>query len=138
MKLTIVGGALGIATAACTSVESAPEAAIAGSGDEWPAEFAGRSFEVVGAGGVNNVVNLAADGSLTVFPRLGAGVVEGSWRSKDGTLCTRFIPRGEECWDPAPVVAGNGEFVTVRSDRGQQLRIRLLGAREERLLDGAR
>ena len=145
MKLTIVTGtALAMATAACTSAgiaeagRSAPDTAIASREGSWPAEFAGRSFEVVAPSGVNNVVNLAADGSLTVVPALGGGVVKGTWTSKGAALCTRFVPRGEECWDPAAVVAGTGEFVTVRSNRGQQLRIRLLGAREEQLLDGAR
>lgn len=144
MKLVILtGAALGLA--ACTSVEiadtgeSVPETAIASynSPEGWPAEFSGKTFEIVTRSGVTNVVNLAPDGSMTIIPELSTDVVKGKWAAKGDTLCTSFTPRGEDCWDSAPVVAANGEFVTVRSDRGQELKIRLLNEREEELVDAS-
>lgn len=146
MKLTVLtGAALGLATAACTSVEIAdtgeyvPESAIASYNDPdgWPAEFSGRTFEIVTRSGVTNVVNLAPDGTMTIIPELSTDVVKGSWSAKGETLCTAFAGRSEECWDSSAVVAANGEFVAVRSDRGQQLRIRLLNEREEEILDAS-
>lgn len=130
MKLTILAGGA-VAAAAWAG------ATLAEDGESWPAEFSGRTFEIVTGSGATNVVTLAPDGALTVIPKLGADVATGRWTSRDGVLCTRFVPRGTECWDPATVVAANGERVTVRSDRGQDLRIRLLNGAGEELVDGS-
>jgi len=141
--IMLTGTALALAATACTSVEvadsgeSVPQAAIASYEQGWPAEFAGRTFEIVTPSGVTNVVNLAPDGAMTIIPELSTDVVKGTWVSKAEGLCTRFVPRGEECWDSAPVIAANGDFVTVRSDRGQELKIRLLNEREEEALDAS-
>jgi hypothetical protein len=35
------------------------------------------------------------------------------------------------------VLAANGDFVSLRSDRGQQLRVRLLNEREEEEVDAS-
>lgn len=141
--MILTSTALALALTACTSVEVAdsgedvPQTAIASYEEAWPAEFAGRTFEIVTPSGVTNVVNLAPDGSMTIIPELSTDVVKGTWTSRADGLCTRFTPRGEECWDSAPVVAANGDFVTVRSDRGQELKIRLLNEREEEALDAS-
>ena len=144
MKLIMLTGtALGLATAACTSVEIAdsgeyvPETAIASYEEGWPAEFSGQTFEIVSRGGVTNVVNLAPDGSMTIIPELSTDVVKGTWAARGEALCTRFAARAEECWNSAAVIAANGDFVTVRSDRGQELKIRLLNENEEELVDAS-
>ena len=126
MKLTkFAGAALALAASSAAAAQSAGSERQ--EGESWPAEFAGRTFQIVTPSGMTNWVSLGAGGTLTALPRHGtAGAVDGTWRSKDGALCTRFVPRGEECWDPAAVVAAHGEVVTVRSHRGQALKIRLL------------
>ena len=139
----LTGSALALATAACTSVEvadsgeSVPQTAIASYEEGWPAEFSGQTFEIVTPSGVTNVVNLAPDGTMTIVPELSTDVVKGKWAAKGDQLCTQFSPRGEECWASAPVIAANGDFVTLRSDRGQELRIRLLNEREEEAFDAS-
>jgi hypothetical protein len=144
MKPIILSGTtLALAAAGCTSVEvadtgeSVPQAAIASYEEGWPAEFFGQTFEIVTPSGVTNVVNLAPDGTMTIVPELSTDVVKGKWAARGAELCTEFSPRGEECWASAPVIAANGDFVTVRSDRGQQLKIRLLNEREEEALDAS-
>ena len=146
MKPIILASApLALALAGCTSVEVAdtgeyvPQTAIASYNDPngWPAEFSGRTFEIVTPSGITNVVNLAPDGSMTIIPELSTDVVKGQWTARGEQLCTRFNPRGEECWDSAPVVAANGDFVTVRSDRGQELKIRMLNENEEERVDAS-
>ena len=83
------------------------------------------------------MVNLAPDGSMTIIPELSTDVVKGKWSARGEAQCTQFSSRSEECWNSAPVMAGNGDFVTVRSDRGQELRIRLLNEHEEELVDAS-
>jgi hypothetical protein len=132
MKLTkFAGAALALAASSAAAAQST-EPEREAEGESWPAEFAGRTFQIVTPSGMTNWVSLEARGTLTALPRHGsAGAVDGTWTSKDGALCTRFVPRGEECWDPAAVVAAHGEVVTVRSHRGQALKIRLLNGAEE-------
>lgn len=134
---------LALAAAACTSVEIAdtgedvPQTAISSYAEGWPAEFSGQTFEIVTSSGITNVVNLAPGGAMTIIPELSSDVVKGTWVAKGDTLCTSFASRSEECWDSAAVIAANGDFVTVRSDRGQELKIRLLNEREEELVDAS-
>ena len=129
----IVLAALVLVAAGCAGGR-APLAASAGEAGSWPPAFAGRTFEIVTASGVRSVVSLAPGGAMTIVPALSADVVTGTWVSRAEGLCTRFARRGEECWDPASVLAAHGEFVPVRSDRGQELKIRLLDGREEQAL----
>jgi len=146
MKPTVVTAlAAALAASACTSVEvadtgeSVPQSAIAAyqDPDGWPAEFSGRTFEIRTPSGVVNVVNLAPDGTMTIIPELSTDVVKGFWVSRGDTLCIDFAPRGEECWDSAEVIAANGEFVRLQSNRGTELRVRLLNEREEEEVDAS-
>ena len=146
MKLTVISSlAAAFAASGCSSVMVAetgapvPETAIAAyqDPDGWPAEFSGRTVEIVTPAGITNVVNLAPDGTMTIIPELSTDVVKGSWTAKDDALCINFAPRGEECWDSEPVIAANGEFVRLRSDRGNELKVRLLNEREEELVDAS-
>lgn len=146
MKLIILPSlAIALAASGCTSVqvaetgESVPESAIAAYQDEdgWPAEFSGRTVEIVTPAGITNVVNLAPDGTMTIIPELSTDVVKGTWAARDDALCIDFAPRGEECWNSAAVIAANGEFVNLRSDRGNELKVRLLNEREEELVDAS-
>jgi hypothetical protein len=120
MKLTMLAGAALAASPAGAAAEEAR-----------PSEHAGRTFEIVTPSGVTNIVTLRTDGSAIVIPRLGSGLREGHWMSKPDALCVRFIPRGEECWDASALARPTGNAITVRSDRGQDLRIRLLNGAEE-------
>ena len=146
MKLTILPPvAAAFALTACASVEIAdtgeavPETAIAAyhEPDGWPAEFSGRTVEIMTRSGVLNVVNLAPDGTMTIIPELSTDVVKGTWGTKGDAICINFAPRGEECWDSAAVIAANGEYVNLRSDRGTELKVRLLNEREEELVDAS-
>ena len=146
MKLTILTPvAAALAATACTSVEVAdtgeavPQAAIAAydEPDGWPAEFSGRTVEIQTKSGVVNVVNLAPDGTMTIIPELSTDVVKGTWGTKGDHICINFAPRGEECWNSAAVIAANGDAVNLRSDRGTELKVRLLNEREEELVDAS-
>lgn len=146
MKLTVLFPvAAALAASGCSSVmvvdsgEAVPETAVANYLDEdgLPAEFSGRTVEIVTKSGITNVVNLAPDGTMTIVPELSTDVVKGSWAAKDDALCINFAPRGEECWDSAAVIAANGDFVNLRSDRGNELKVRLLNEREEELVDAS-
>ena len=146
MKLTILTPvAAALEATACTSVEVAdtgeavPQAAIAAydEPDGWPAEFSGRTVEIQTKSGVVNVVNLAPDGTMTIVPELSTDVVKGTWGTKGDAICINFAPRGEECWNSAAVIAANGDAVNLRSDRGTELKVRLLNEREEELVDAS-
>jgi len=146
MRLTIVTPlAIALAATACTSVEvadtgeSVPQTAIVAydQPDGWPAEFSGRTVEIQTRSGIVNVVNLAPDGTMTIIPELSTDVVKGTWGTKGENICVNFAPRGEECWDSASVIAANGDFVSLRSDRGTELKVRLLNEREEEIVDAS-
>jgi hypothetical protein len=64
-------------------------------------------------------------------------VVKGTWGTKGDNICINFAPRGEECWNSAAVIAANGDAVNLRSDRGTELKVRLLNEREEELVDAS-
>jgi hypothetical protein len=141
MKLNILlGTALAASLAGCThyavadSGQPVPRVAEAAL-DAWPASLQGHKLEVYTENGWANAVNLAPDGKLSIVPELGTKVVEGTWQAKGDALCTSYAPRGEECWPYEPVVAAAGEYVKVRSDKGQTLTVRLLGPDETRLLE---
>ena len=139
--LTSLGAAF--AASACVQVaetgETVPQSSLAAyeDYDGWPAEFSGRTVEIVTPSGIRNVVNLAPDGTMTIIPALSLDVVKGTWGSKGDELCVNFEPRGEECWDAAAVTAANGDFATLTSNRGNELKIRLLNEREEELVDAS-
>lgn len=144
MKLTILPAlAAALAVSGCVQVaetgEVVPESSIASyqDYDGWPAEFSGRTVEIVTPAGIRNVVNLAPDGTMTIIPALSTEVVKGTWGSKGDQLCVNFEPRGEECWDAAAVVAANGEFAELQSNRGTDLRVRLLDESEEEHFDAS-
>ena len=146
MKLTILIPLAALAVTACAStVEVAdtgqlvPASAIAAydQPDGWPAEFSGRTVEITTRSGIVNVVNLAPDGTMTIIPELSTDVVKGTWGTKDDNICVNFVPRGEECWNSASVIAANGDYVNLRSDRGTELTVRLLNEREEELVDAS-
>jgi len=146
MKLTILSSlAAACAASGCTSVivadtgETVPASSVAAYQDEdgWPAEFSGRTVEIVTPAGITNIVNLAPDGTVTIVPELSTAVVKGRWVAKDDSLCIDFAPRGEECWASEQVIAANGEFVNLRSDRGNEMKVRLLNEREEELVDAS-
>ena len=134
-----------LALSACASVEVAdtgeavPESAVVAydEPDGWPAEFSGRTVEIETKSGVINVVNLAPDGTMTIIPELSTDVVKGTWGTKGENICINFAPRGEECWDADAVIAANGDSVNLRSDRGTELKVRLLNEREEELVDAS-
>jgi hypothetical protein len=143
MKLTIVTP-LAAALAACASTveladtgEPVPATAIASYEEGWPAEFSGRTVEILTPSGVLNVVNLAPDGTMTIIPELSLDVVKGKWGMKGDMVCINFAPRGEECWDSAAVIAANGDYVNLTSNRGTDLKVRLLNEREEEEVDAS-
>jgi hypothetical protein len=72
---------------------------------------------------------------MAIIPELGSKVVEGTWTTKGDALCVNYAPRGQECWPYKPVLAANGDYVYLQSDRGQRLTVRLLSQDEERLLE---
>ena len=144
MKLTVLTPlAAALAASACTSVELAdtgepvPQAAIASYDKGWPAEFSGRTVEIVTRDGTLNVVNLAPDGTMTIIPELSLDVVKGTWGTRGGEICTNFAPRGEECWNSAAVLAANGDYVNLTSNRGTDLKVRLLNEHEEEEVDAS-
>jgi hypothetical protein len=147
MKLTTATALAGVALAAsaCSTLqvadtgETVPGTATAAyyEPDGWPAEFSGRTVEIQTKGGVMNVVNLAPDGTMTIIPELSTDVVKGTWGTKDDNICVNFAPRGEECWNSASVIAANGDYVNLRSDRGTELKVRLLNEREEEFVDAS-
>ena len=142
MKLTILtGAAAALALSACASTyrtadtgEPVPQAALAPL-DAWPADLRGQTLEVYTENGWANAVNLAPEGKLSIIPELGDKVVVGTWMADGDALCTDYAPRGKECWPYKAVLAANGEYVRLRSDKGQTLTVRLLNRDEERLLE---
>ena len=147
MKLTILTPiAAALALSACASTvevadtgEPVPASAIAADDqpDGWPAEFSGRTVEIKTRSGIVNIVNLAPDGTMTIIPALSTDVVKGTWGTKADKLSINFAPRGEECWDADAVIAAGGDFVDLRSDRGTELKVRLLNERQEELVDAS-
>ena len=85
MKLAILTPLAALAVTACASVEVAetgeavPESAVVAydQPNGWPAEFSGRTVEIMTKAGVMNVVNLAPDGTMTIVPELSTDVVKG-------------------------------------------------------------
>jgi hypothetical protein len=71
---------------------------------------------------------------LRIVPELGTHVIKGTWGEKGDALCVNYAPRGEECWAYKEVVAANGDYVDLLSDRGQQLRVRLMTENDEALV----
>jgi hypothetical protein len=141
MKLTILTSVAALGLSACAGplyVADTGEAVPAGATapfDAWPTEFAGRTVEIVTPDGITNVVNLAPDGTMSILPEFSTAVAKGTWGQRGDALCVNFAPRGEECWNAAAVIAANGEYVKLRSDRGQQLSVRLLDESEEDLVE---
>ena len=140
MKLTILtGAAAALGLSACTAYRTAdtgepvPQTAIAPL-EAWPADLRGQTLEVYTENGWANAVNLAPEGKLSIIPELGDKVVVGTWMADGEALCTDYAPRGKECWPYKAVLAANGEYVRLRSDKGQTLTVRLLNRDEERLL----
>lgn len=103
--------------------------------EEWPAEFAGNTVLIETENGWVNAVNLAPDGTMTIVPELASEAIEGSWGTRGEALCVNYAPRGEECWAREAVLAANGEWVRLQSDRGQILSVRLLSEDEEALIE---
>jgi hypothetical protein len=141
MKLTILtGAAAALALSACASYrvadtgEPVPQTALAPL-EAWPNELRGHTLEVYSKSGSLNAVNLAPEGKLSIIPELGDKVVVGTWMADGEKLCTDYAPRGQECWPYKAVLAANGDYVRLRSDKGQTLTVRLLSRDEERLLE---
>ena len=141
MKLTILTGAVAALTlSACSTYETAdtgervPQTALAPL-EAWPADLQGQTLEVYTENGWANAVNLAPEGKLSIVPELGEKVVVGTWMADGDALCTDYAPRGKECWPYKAVLAANGDYVRLRSDKGQTLTVRLLSRDEERLLE---
>ena len=128
--------ALSLPVAACSSYqlagtgEAVPESAIKPY-EELPTEFAGNTVLIETEDGWVNAVNLAPDGTMTIIPELSSDAIAGQWGTKGEALCVDYAPRGEECWPYKSVLAANGEWVRLQSDRGQILSVRLLNENEE-------
>lgn len=140
MKLTILTAAVALAATGCTSYqvadtgESVPQTALAPL-DAWPADLQGQTLEVYSENGWASAVNLAPEGKLSIVPELGDKVVVGTWMANGDALCTDYAPRGKECWPYKAVLAANGDYVRLKSDKGQILTVRQLNRDEERLLE---
>lgn len=140
MKLTILTAAVALAATGCTSYqvadtgESVPQTALAPL-DAWPADLQGQTLEVYSENGWASAVNLAPEGKLSIVPELGDKVVVGTWMANGDALCTDYAPRGKECWAYKAVLAANGDYVRLKSDKGQILTVRQLNRDEERLLE---
>ena len=132
--------ALALSLGACSTMqlaetgEAVPASAIVPY-EQWPAEFAGHTVLIETDSGWVNAVNLAPDGTMTIVPELGAAALKGYWGTKGEGLCVNYAPRGEECWAYKEVLAANGEWVRLRSTRGQTLNVRLLSEEEEDLVE---
>ena len=137
---TLILAAAGLSLGACATYAvnetgaAVPQSAIEPY-TEWPTELAGRTAEIRTENGVTNIVNFAPDGTMQIQPGPGLPVVQGYWGLKNTMACVNFAPRGEECWNYRPVIAANGQPVTVTSNRGQTLRIRLLTRAEAEAVD---
>jgi hypothetical protein len=103
--------------------------------EQWPAEFAGNTVLIETEGGWVNAVNLAPDGTMTIVPELAAAAIKGQWGTRGEALCVSYEPRGEECWPYKSVLAANGDWVRLQSDRDQVLNVRLLSEDEEALVE---
>jgi hypothetical protein len=141
MKLTILTAtATALTLSACATYETAdtgvpvPQTALAPL-EAWPADLQGQTLEVYTENGWANAVNLAPEGKLSIIPELGDKVVDGTWMADGDALCTDYAPRGKECWPYKAVLAANGDYVRLRSDKGQTLTVRVLSRDEERLLE---
>jgi hypothetical protein len=141
MKLTILTGVTAaLSLSACASYQVAdtgepvPQTALAPL-ETWPADLQGQTLEVYTENGWANAVNLAPEGKLSIVPELGDKVVVGTWMANGDALCTNYAPRGKECWPYKAVLAANGDYVRLESDKGQILTVRVLSRDEERLLE---
>jgi hypothetical protein len=86
-------------------------------------EFVGRPIRVETASGQASTLFLRPDG--TVEARFGEQRTSGSWDFRDGNLCYTWGGNFRECWPhTAPFYPGRTE--TVRSDRGNVVRVTLL------------
>lgn len=134
-----IGLAAALSVSACANYQVAdtgeriPQTAIAPY-SEWPTELEGRTLEIRSQSGWVSVANLAPDGTLAIVPELGTHVIKGTWGEKGDALCVNYAPRGEECWAYKEVVAANGDYVDLLSDRGQRLRVRLMSEQDEALV----
>jgi hypothetical protein len=139
MKKILTGLAAALSISACANYqvadtgEAIPQTAIAPY-SEWPTDLEGRTLEIRSQTGWTSVANLAPDGTLRIVPELGTHVIKGTWGEKGDALCVNYAPRGEECWAYKEVVAANGGYVDLLSDRGQQLRVRLMTENDEALV----
>lgn len=140
MKPNILTGlAAALSLSACAAYQMAdtgepvPQTAVAPY-SEWPTELEGRTLEIRSETGWVSVANLAPDGTLMIVPELGTHVIKGTWGEKGDALCVNYAPRGEECWAYREVVAADGDYVYLLSDRGQRLRVRLMSEGEEDLI----
>jgi hypothetical protein len=91
-----------------------------GRGDRGP-EFVGRPLRVEAANGALSTLFLRPDGSVEA--RFNGNATEGRWEFREGMLCY-FWKNGSyrECWPhEAPFEPGRTE--TVRSDRGNVVKV---------------
>jgi hypothetical protein len=77
-------------------------------------------------GATVNTIYLDGDGSLRIVSEGDGGVSHGRWFARGDNVCVEWRPRGRECW-PFNQVADSGAPSVITSDRGQTIRVRVLG-----------
>jgi hypothetical protein len=87
------------------------------------AELAGHSLRLVAANGQNSTLSFRRDGR--VRSTFGAQSAEGRWNIERGSLCFTWARNFRECW-PYASPFQRGRTVTVRSNRGNVVRVTLL------------
>ncbi|MBV8687775.1 MAG: hypothetical protein JOZ90_03890 [Alphaproteobacteria bacterium] len=94
-----------------------------GRDDGWQPEFVGRTIRVEAANGQVTNLSFRRDGG--VVARFGERETRGDWALERGRLCFTWGGSFRECWPHGrPFRPGRTE--SIRSDRGNQIRVTLL------------
>ena len=104
---------LAAALAGCASGRGGPE----------QPEFVGRSMRVETSGGQVTLLSFRRDGTVTA--RFGDQRTQGRWSLDRRRLCFTWARNFRECW-PYAQRFREDRTVTIRSDRGNVVRVTLL------------
>ena len=86
-------------------------------------ELVGRTARLIPAQGQPSTLYFGSDG--TVRSTFGRRTATGRWRISKGWLCFLWAQNFRECW-PYTRPFERGREVTIRSDRGNRVRVTLL------------
>jgi len=87
-------------------------------------ELRGRVVQVNTGTTINRFI-FRQDGMFFIEAADGGRMVQGTYVGRGDEVCVTWAPRGTECWPRAAMLSREGP-VTVTSDRGQTMTVRLI------------